>query len=73
MILQLQVNAGVQALNDLCKEVGVTQLPWFHFLRGEQGLVAGFSANLTANKLQQIRAHISLHKGTPPQAVVANQ
>lgn len=60
----MQVNAGNQALNKLCEEVGVTQLPYLHFLKGQQGLVGGFAANLTAEKLQQIRAQIQLHKGS---------
>ncbi|KAL3158690.1 hypothetical protein ABBQ32_011432 [Trebouxia sp. C0010 RCD-2024] len=60
----LSVNAGVDSLKAMCDEIGVTRLPYFHFIKGEEGLVAEFSANLTAQKLQQLRLQIAQHRAT---------
>lgn len=58
------MNAGVDSLKAMCDEIGITKLPYFHFLKGEQGLVAEMSANLTAQKLQQLRLQIAQHHAT---------
>lgn len=60
----LQVNAGVDSLKAMCDEIGIIKLPYFHFLKGEQGVVAEFSANLTAQKLQQLRSKIAQHRAS---------
>jgi thiol-disulfide isomerase/thioredoxin len=57
----LQVNAGIDSLKAMCEEIGVPKLPYFHFLKGDNGVVAEFAANLTAQKLQQLRAQIAQH------------
>ena len=58
----MQVNAGVDSLKAMCDEIGITKLPYFHFIKGDKGLVAEFSANLTAQKLQQLRLQIAQHR-----------
>lgn len=60
----LQVNAGVDSLKAMCDEIGITKLPYFHFLKGDKGLVAEMSANLTVHKLQQLRLQIAQHHAT---------
>ncbi len=57
----LQVNAGIDSLKAMCEEIGVPKLPYFHFLKGDNGIVAEFAANLTAQKLQQLRTQIAQH------------
>lgn len=57
----LSVNAGIDSLNAMCEEIGVPKLPYFHFLKGNNGVVAEFAANLTAQKLQQLRTQIAQH------------
>ena len=57
----VQVNAGIDSLNAMCEEIGVPKLPYFHFLKGNNGVVAEFAANLTAQKLQQLRTQIAQH------------
>ena len=59
--LLFQVNAGTDSLKTMCEEIGVPKLPYFHFLKGDNGIVAEFAANLTAQKLQQLRAQVALH------------
>ena len=53
---------GVDTLKAMCDEIGITKLPYFHFIKGDKGLVAEFSANLTAQKLQQLRLQIAQHR-----------
>ncbi len=57
----LQVNAGIDSLKTMCEEIGIPKLPYFHFLKGDNGVVAEFAANLTAQKLQQLRTQIAQH------------
>ena len=61
VLTDLQVNAGIDTLKAMCDEIGITKLPYFHFLKGEKGIVAEFAANLTVQKLQQLRMQISQH------------
>ena len=57
----VQVNAGANSLKAMCDDIGITKLPYFHFLKGEKGIVAEFAANLTSQKLQQLRSQIAQH------------
>ena len=45
----------------MCEEIGVPKLPYFHFLKGDRGIVAEFAASLTAQKLQQLRSQVAYH------------
>ncbi|DBB02013.1 TPA: hypothetical protein ACH3X1_000596 [Trebouxia sp. C0004] len=55
------VNAGIDCLQAMCQEIGVPKLPYFHFVKGDNGIVAEFAADLTAQKLQQLRTQIAQH------------
>lgn len=57
----VSVNAGTDSLKVMCEEIGVLKLPYFHFIKGDSGIVAEFTANLTAQKLQQLRCQVALH------------
>lgn len=57
----LSVNAGVESLKTMCDEIGVPKLPYFHLLKGEAGVVAEFSASLTADRLQHLRSQVQIH------------
>lgn len=62
MCMCVQVNAGVDCLKGMCDEIGIVKLPYFHFLKGERGIVAEFAANLTTQKMQQLRSQIAHHR-----------
>lgn len=55
------MNAGTDSLRAMCEEIGVPKLPYFHFLKGDRGIVAEFAASLTAQKLQQLRSQVAYH------------
>ena len=59
--LLFQVNAGLDSLRDMCTDIGVPKVPYFHFLKGKAGVVAEFTANLTAEKLQHLRSQVHFH------------
>ncbi|KAK9814831.1 hypothetical protein WJX72_012322 [[Myrmecia] bisecta] len=61
-VLFIKVNAGEPELHKLCEQLGVDRLPYFHFYKGEEGLVSQFAANLTPSKLAKLRAEIARHK-----------
>jgi hypothetical protein len=63
--LQIQfvkVNTDLEELKSLAEMLGVDRLPYFHFYKGNDGLVTHFSASLHPCSLDRLRKAIIAHK-----------